>query len=139
MRERRWRDGRVPSGRVFERTNLSSAAATSGCNSIEGAALKATDEPAHFDAPKEEKGLVAFVNGKNLTNITIAGQGIYRRFGRALVATGQKKPKKAGQPRASPPPANGRSVKMQKRSHPKRDCSKILPASIWSPPTARTS
>ncbi len=41
----------------------------------EGATLKATDEPGDFDDPKEEKGVVAFINGKNLTNITIAGRG----------------------------------------------------------------
>lgn len=41
----------------------------------EGATLKATDEPGDFDDPKEEKGIVAFINGKNLTNITIAGAG----------------------------------------------------------------
>jgi polygalacturonase len=41
----------------------------------EGATLKATDEPADFNDPKEEKGVIAFVNGKNLTNIAINGKG----------------------------------------------------------------
>jgi polygalacturonase len=63
----------------------------------EGAILKATDEPADFNDPKEEKGVIAFVNGKNLTNITITGKG-------TIDGTGErwwppvKEAKKTGQP-----------------------------------------
>jgi polygalacturonase/lysophospholipase L1-like esterase len=63
----------------------------------QGATLKATDEPADFDAPKEEKGLVAFVNGKNLTNITITGQGTIDGSGERWWPP-VKEAKKSGEP-----------------------------------------
>ena len=41
----------------------------------EGATLKASDEPGDFSDTKEEKGVPAFVNGKELTDVTITGKG----------------------------------------------------------------
>jgi polygalacturonase/lysophospholipase L1-like esterase len=63
----------------------------------EGATLKATDEPADFADPKEEKGVIAFVNGKNLTNITIAGKGTIDGAGERWWPP-VKEAKKTGQP-----------------------------------------
>src|SRR5436305_14277772 len=62
-----------------------------------GAILKATDEPADFDNPKEEKGIVAFINGKNLTNITIDGKGTIDGSGERWWPP-VKEAKKSGQP-----------------------------------------
>jgi polygalacturonase/lysophospholipase L1-like esterase len=63
----------------------------------EGAILKATDEPADFNDPKEEKGVIAFVNGKNLTNVTIAGKGTIDGSGERWWPP-VKEAKKTGQP-----------------------------------------
>jgi len=63
----------------------------------EGAILKATDEPADFSDPKEEKGVIAFVNGKNLTNITINGKGTIDGSGERWWPP-VKEAKKTGQP-----------------------------------------
>jgi polygalacturonase len=63
----------------------------------EGAILKATDEPADFADPKEEKGVMAFVNGKNLTNITINGKGTIDGSGERWWPP-VKEAKKTGQP-----------------------------------------
>ena len=41
-----------------------------------GAKLLATDEPAHFDDPRKPQSRVAFVNGKDLTQVAITGGGI---------------------------------------------------------------
>jgi polygalacturonase len=63
----------------------------------EGATLKATDEPADFKDSKEEKGILAFVNGKDLTNITIAGKGTIDGSGERWWPP-VKEAKKTGQP-----------------------------------------
>jgi DNA sulfur modification protein DndE len=63
----------------------------------DGATLKATDNPADFDAPKEEKGVVAFINGRNLTNICIDGKGTIDGSGEPWWPP-VKEAKKAGQP-----------------------------------------
>lgn len=63
----------------------------------EGAILKATDEPADFADPNEDKGVVAFVNGKNLTNITIDGKGTIDGSGERWWPP-VKEAKKIGQP-----------------------------------------
>jgi polygalacturonase len=63
----------------------------------EGAILKATDEPKDFTDPKEEKGVIAFVNGKNLTNITITGKGTIDGSGERWWPP-VKEAKKTGQP-----------------------------------------
>jgi polygalacturonase len=63
----------------------------------EGAMLKATDDPADFDDPKEEKGVIAFVNGKNLTNIFIDGKGTIDGSGERWWPP-VKEAKKNGQP-----------------------------------------
>lgn len=41
-----------------------------------GAKLLATDEPAHFDDPRKPQSRVAFVNGKDLSQVAITGSGI---------------------------------------------------------------
>lgn len=41
-----------------------------------GAKLLATDEPAHFDDPRKPQARVAFVNGKDLSQVAITGSGI---------------------------------------------------------------
>jgi polygalacturonase len=61
------------------------------------AILKATDEPADFADPKEEKGVMAFVNGKNLTNIFIDGKGTIDGSGERWWPP-VKEAKKTGQP-----------------------------------------
>ncbi len=40
-----------------------------------GAILLATDEPAHFDDPRKPQSRVAFVNGKDLSQVAITGGG----------------------------------------------------------------
>jgi polygalacturonase len=63
----------------------------------EGAILKATDEPADFEDSKEEKGVLAFVNGKNLTNISMTGKGTIDGSGERWWPP-VKEAKKTGQP-----------------------------------------
>lgn len=41
-----------------------------------GATLQATDEPSHFDDPRKPQSRVAFVNGKDLSQIAITGAGV---------------------------------------------------------------
>lgn len=41
-----------------------------------GAKLLATDEPSHFDDPRKPQSRVAFVNGKDLSQVAITGSGI---------------------------------------------------------------
>jgi DNA sulfur modification protein DndE len=63
----------------------------------ESAILKATDEPEDFNDPKEEKSVIAIVNGKNLTNITITGKGTIDGSGERWWPP-VKEAKKTGQP-----------------------------------------
>lgn len=63
----------------------------------EGAILKATDEPADFEDPKEEKGVIAFINGKNLAHITVDGNGTIDGSGERWWPP-VKEAKKTGQP-----------------------------------------
>jgi polygalacturonase len=62
-----------------------------------GAILKATDDPADFGDPKEEKGVIAFINAKNLTNIFIDGKGTIDGSGERWWPP-VKEAKKNGQP-----------------------------------------
>jgi polygalacturonase len=62
-----------------------------------GAILKATDEPADFTDPNEEKGVIAFVNGRNLTNVFIDGKGTIDGSGERWWPP-VKEAKKNGQP-----------------------------------------
>src|SRR5262249_53894780 len=63
----------------------------------EGALLKATDEPNDFADSKEGRGVLAFINGSNLTNITIAGKGTIDGSGERWWPP-VKEAKKTGQP-----------------------------------------
>jgi len=62
-----------------------------------GAILKATDEPGDFDDPKAQKGVIAFINGNNLTNIFIDGKGTIDGSGERWWPP-VKEAKKNGQP-----------------------------------------
>jgi polygalacturonase len=62
-----------------------------------GAMQKATDEPADYEDPKEEKGVMAFINGRNLTNIFIDGKGTIDGSGERWWPP-VKEAKKNGQP-----------------------------------------
>lgn len=70
----------------------------------EGAILKATDEPADFAKPNSPGSVIAFVNGKDLTNAAISGKGTIdgsgrRWWGPALEAKSAKKPETQRRPR----------------------------------------
>ncbi|OQA01044.1 MAG: Endo-polygalacturonase precursor [Planctomycetes bacterium ADurb.Bin401] len=71
-----------------------------------GAALKATDEPNDFKNPEDEtyRNPLGFVNGNDLTNITIDGQGTIDGSGQrwwpaAIEAKKTKQPEKLKRPR----------------------------------------
>lgn len=71
-----------------------------------GAVLKATDEPNDFKNPEDEtyRNPLGFVNGNDLTNITIEGQGIIDGSGQrwwpaAIEAKKAKQPEKLKRPR----------------------------------------
>jgi polygalacturonase len=63
----------------------------------EGATLQATEEPADFTNPERAGAVLAFVNGVNLTGVTIAGKGRIDGAGARWWAP-VKEAKKAGTP-----------------------------------------
>ncbi len=70
----------------------------------EGAILKATDEPADFEKPNNPGSVIAFINGKDLTNAAIIGKGIIdgsgqRWWGPALEAKLAKRSETQRRPR----------------------------------------
>jgi polygalacturonase len=70
----------------------------------EGAVLKATDEPTDFADPEGSRRVIAFINGRNLTNVAITGKGTIdgsgrRWWGPAREAKLAKRPETQRRPR----------------------------------------
>jgi lysophospholipase L1-like esterase len=86
---------RLPAG-----TYLSKPLFLRSCSTLEldeGATLQATDDPADFADPEKPGGVLAFLNGRTLTDVTIAGRGTIDGAG-ARWWEPVREAKEAGQP-----------------------------------------